>query len=319
LVYPAQSNFNGRRYKHADLVASIQDNTNNNNWYTLLDTASYASTSNLDLSSNSTSPQPLPDFAVVSFYKMFGFPTGLGALLINKKRINTTTNLLSTHNTYFGGGNVQVALLKNHFTACKTSSYHERFEQGTVPYLDIIAVGIALDKMSELTFNRNFQLIGAYLNGLSQRFEQELRLLSHSNGAALVELYRESKSNEYGPVFAFNLKTSRGKYISFVLVDKLAQAAGFHLRVGCFCNIGACQLSLPHLTDDVLYENYRVFKHKCGDHIDLIDGRPTGAIRVSFGYCSVWTDAERFVAFLKENFVETREQVGSNRSNSIKG
>lgn len=30
----------------------------------------------------------------------------------------------------------------------------------------------------------------------------------------------------------------------------------------------------------------------CGDHIDLIDGRPTGSVRVSFGYQSSESDAD---------------------------
>ncbi len=46
--------------------------TERNNVYVLLDTAALLCTSPLDLS------QYKPDFVTVSFYKMFGFPTGLG-------------------------------------------------------------------------------------------------------------------------------------------------------------------------------------------------------------------------------------------------
>ena len=41
-------------------------------WYCLLDAASFAATCDLDLS------RTQPDFVCVSFYKMFGYPTGLG-------------------------------------------------------------------------------------------------------------------------------------------------------------------------------------------------------------------------------------------------
>ena len=41
-------------------------------WLVLLDAASYVSTCRLDLS------RCTPDFVCMSFYKMFGFPTGLG-------------------------------------------------------------------------------------------------------------------------------------------------------------------------------------------------------------------------------------------------
>ena len=40
----------------------------------------------------------------------------------------------------------------------------------------------------------------------------------------------------------------------------------------------------------------------CGDDIDLIDGKPTGSVRISFGYMSTMTDAEIFVSFIEQNF-----------------
>jgi molybdenum cofactor sulfurtransferase len=81
LVYPAQSNFNGRKYD-LDIINDTQNNglsVNISNeekkldseWFVCLDTASYVSTSELDLTINK------PDFLVVSFYKIFGFPTGM--------------------------------------------------------------------------------------------------------------------------------------------------------------------------------------------------------------------------------------------------
>ena len=45
-------------------------------WKVLLDAAAFAPTQPLDLS------QFPADFVAVSFYKMFGYPTGLGALLV---------------------------------------------------------------------------------------------------------------------------------------------------------------------------------------------------------------------------------------------
>ena len=45
-------------------------------WSVCLDAAAWVSSSPLDLS------QYRPDFVVFSFYKLFGYPTGLGALLV---------------------------------------------------------------------------------------------------------------------------------------------------------------------------------------------------------------------------------------------
>ena len=103
-VFPAQSNFNGLRYNLDKMLESVRsekiivvDDANNNaetrnpdknrkekqrciprDWLVCLDTASYLASSPLSLT------HLKPDFAVMSFYKLFGFPTSLGALLIRK-------------------------------------------------------------------------------------------------------------------------------------------------------------------------------------------------------------------------------------------
>ena len=61
----------------------------------LLDAASHVSTSPLDLSSTH------PHFVTISFYKMFGFPTGVGALLVRKDCADVLVK------TYYGGGTVK--------------------------------------------------------------------------------------------------------------------------------------------------------------------------------------------------------------------
>jgi molybdenum cofactor sulfurtransferase len=40
------------------------------------------------------------------------------------------------------------------------------------------------------------------------------------------------------------------------------------------------------LTDQDVAANHAA-GHVCGDNVDLIDGKPTGSIRISFGYFSV--------------------------------
>jgi len=44
--------------------------------------------------------------------------------------------------------------------------------------------------------------------------------------------------------------------------------------------------------------------HTCGDHIDLVDGQPVGAVRVSLGYMSTTSDVDRFVEFLRQCFLQ---------------
>jgi molybdenum cofactor sulfurtransferase len=43
-----------------------------------------------------------------------------------------------------------------------------------------------------------------------------------------------------------------------------------------------------------------------GGYGDIIGGKPTGAVRISFGYMTTRQEIEQFVAFLSEEFIESR-------------
>ena len=44
--------------------------------------------------------------------------------------------------------------------------------------------------------------------------------------------------------------------------------------------------------------------HVCGDTMDVIDGLPTGSVRVSFGYMSTMDDARALIDFITNTFVK---------------
>lgn len=102
--YPAQSNFSGRKYP-LSYVRGIQCQQlypaceHRGRWYVLLDASGFVGCSPLDLK------QHPADFIPISFYKMFGFPTGLGALLVR----NEAAELLKKK--YFGGGTAAAYLV----------------------------------------------------------------------------------------------------------------------------------------------------------------------------------------------------------------
>ncbi|CAH2019682.1 unnamed protein product [Acanthoscelides obtectus] len=103
-VYPAQCNFSGTKFPLSWIERVKAGKLNKlvkvpcKRWYVVLDCACYVSTNHLDLSLWK------PDFVCISFYKLFGYPTGLGALLVKK----TSEEMLVKK--YFGGGTVQMAL-----------------------------------------------------------------------------------------------------------------------------------------------------------------------------------------------------------------
>lgn len=82
-------------------------------WFCLLDAAAFVSTNVLNLGVYK------PDFVAVSFHKIFGYPTGLGALIVK----NTSAYVLKK--SYYGGGTVLIAMSEDKFHV-KKESLHER-------------------------------------------------------------------------------------------------------------------------------------------------------------------------------------------------
>lgn len=286
--YPAQSNFSGTRYP----LSWIQDIKSGKlhpikipgKWFVLLDAASYVSSSPLDLRVHQA------DFIPISFYKIFGFPTGLGALLVN----NRIAPLL--RKTYFGGGTAAAYLAGEDFYFPR-KSIAERFEDGTVSFLDIIALKHGFDVLEKLT--GGMEKIKQHTFVLSHYTYTVLSALKYANGAPVVRIYSDtdfSNPDVQGPIINFNVLDENGEVIGFSQVDKMASLYNIHVRTGCFCNTGACQMHLGISNEDI-QRNLQA-GHVCGDDIDLVDGRPTGSVRISFGYMSSFEDAQTFLKFI---------------------
>lgn len=111
-VYAAQCNFGGYKYP-LELIENVQRCANGSNWYVCLDAASYVSTNHLDLN------KYRPDFVCISFYKMFGYPTGLGGLLVSKRGESVLRK------RYYGGGTVKIAMSGRNWHE-KRDCFHER-------------------------------------------------------------------------------------------------------------------------------------------------------------------------------------------------
>ncbi|EMP36600.1 Molybdenum cofactor sulfurase, partial [Chelonia mydas] len=126
-----------------------------------------------------------------------------------------------------------------------------------------------------------------------------LSTLKYANGAPIVRIYSDSDFSSpdvQGPIINFNVLDENGDVIGYSQVDKIASLYNIHIRTGCFCNTGACQQHLRLSNEDVK-RNLQA-GHVCGDDIDIIDGRPTGSMRISFGYMSTFEDAQTFLKFI---------------------
>lgn len=85
--------------------------------------------------------------------------------------------------------------------------------------------------------------------------------------------------------------------------------ASIVFQTGCFCNPGACAKYLG-LSHSDLVSNFEA-GHVCWDDNDIINGKPTGAVRISFGYMSTFEDAEKFLKFLQSSFVSLPVQFNN--------
>lgn len=114
----------------------------------------------------------------------------------------------------------------------------------------------------------------------------------------------ESNLVKSGPTVTFNILRNDGSVVGYNEVAKLAalNKPPIQFRTGCFCNPGACQDALNFSNDDVK-KNFLKSGHVCGDHIDVIEGKPTGAIRISFGKESIWEDLDHILVFIQKMFI----------------
>ncbi len=125
-AYPAQSNFSGVQHP-LDWIPLAQER----GWDVLLDAAAFTPTNRLDLT------RWRPDFVSQSFYKMFGYPTGVGCLIARREA------LAKLRRPWFAGGTITVASVQGdrYYLAEGASA----FEDGTPNYLALPAVAFGLD------------------------------------------------------------------------------------------------------------------------------------------------------------------------------
>ena len=299
-AYPAQSNMNGRRLP-LDWLGRIRSSklAEHRHVYSLLDAAALVSTSPLDLGDADNSP----DFTVLSFYKIFGFPD-LGALIVRKK-----AGPILRGRKYFGGGTVEmVTCLEEQWHIRKEASLHEHLEDGTLPFHNIVALDGALDVHRRLY--GSMANIALHVMALTRELLKALLSLRHGNGSVVCQIYQDSVSyfekeerQGQGPVVAFNLRTSHGAWVSLAEVEKLANIRNVHLRTGGLCNPGGVAPALD-LTAQDMKRNFSAGQ-RCGNENDILDGRPSGMIRVSLGAMSNLHDVDSFAAFIEEFFVES--------------
>jgi molybdenum cofactor sulfurtransferase len=275
-AYPAQSNFSGVKHPLEWIELARE-----RGWDVLVDCAAFVPTSRLDLSIHK------PDFVAISFYKMFGYPTGLGALIARREA------LARLQRPWFSGGTVVTANVGGNLVV--PLSGHALFEDGTVNYLGIPAVEIGLRHVERVgigTISRRVEALGTWLL-------EALQGLRHSDGSPVARIYGPASWDRRGATIAFNFLTPDGHVVDERFVDALAAAHDISLRTGCFCNSGAGETAFS-ISKDTLIGAEFADGMILDDYIRLV-GMPTGgAVRASLGLATNFADVHRFMAFATE-------------------
>uniref|UniRef100_A0A7E4WBH3 MOSC domain-containing protein n=1 Tax=Panagrellus redivivus TaxID=6233 RepID=A0A7E4WBH3_PANRE len=282
----AMSNYCGKKVSPEDIKKTKQKCPN---LLVCLDLAALVGTSEVNLQDYSNL-----DFAVLSFYKIFGYPTGLGALVIRKDVIER----LELRPIGFAGGSVDGYVPETGEYRLK-SDFEERFNMGTPNYQTINALRYGFD---DIAGYGGMKAIQTHTFNIAKAAFTYLSKTTHANGAPIAVVYGWEKpsSTNQGPIVNFNLLRDDGSYVGYVEVEKMCDLFNIELRTGCFCNQGACNAYL-NLSNNA--DSNQLIEKKCSDETDLIDGKPVGSVRISFGRTSTVEDLDGFKAMIETCFL----------------
>lgn len=281
-AFAAQSNFTGVQHP-LDWVELAHDR----GYDVLLDAAAYVPTNRLDLTA------VRPEFVCVSWYKVFGYPTGVGCLIARRDA------LARLRRPWFAGGTIRaVSVLGDWHQLMPDES---GYEDGTLNFLSIPDVEVGLRWVEDIGIDVIHRRVACLTGWTLDR----LTALRHGNGRPLVRLYGPAGTSRRGGTVAFNFLDPDGVMVDERLVARESAAAGFSLRTGCFCNPGAGEgaFAIPART-------LRRVPHAELATIDEYLGAlslPTGgAVRISYGLASNAADAVRFVDFARTTYIDRR-------------
>ena len=277
-AYPAQSNFSGVKHP-LSLVHWAQSF----GFRVLLDAAAFLPMTRLSL-------REVPaDFVALSFYKMFGYPTGIGALVARRDA------LAELQRPWFSGGTVEFVSVQNGVHALRGGE--EGFEDGTANFLGITAIPAGLDFLESVGLHN----IERHATGLALELIHTLIEARHCNGRALAEVYGPRDGVSRGATVAFNVLDQAGAVVPYAEVEHAARDARVSVRGGCFCNPGTSERAFhfPAAEAARCLTSTKAAGWSLEQFGQCMRDYPVGAVRASFGAPSDASDLRRLIAVVK--------------------
>jgi selenocysteine lyase/cysteine desulfurase len=258
----------------------------------LLDAAAFVPTSPLSLRSVPA------DFVACSFYKMFGYPTGIGALVARRAA------LARLGRPWFAGGTVEYVSVQHRSHLLRDGA--EGFEDGTPSFLDAGAVVRGLDFLDSVGLTN----LKRHTSALAEQLARVLRSLAYADGAPFVRVYGPREHYDRGGTVTFNLLDRDGIPLPYESVEALARRRGISVRGGCFCNPGASETAfafVPERAALALEETRRdgwstpEFARRMRERAG---SSGVGAVRASVGIPTNAVDVDRLVELVESMRVD---------------
>ncbi|CUA67032.1 Molybdenum cofactor sulfurase [Rhizoctonia solani] len=301
--------------------------------YTILDAAALAPTTRISLRNTPV------DSMVVSFYKMFGFPTGVGALIAKKGFLDILER------PWFAGGAVDLVQVPG-VIVTPAECLSSRFEEGTINYLTLPAVTAGINMLSKY-----MDLLPIRLSSLYHYLYSQLSMLQYPDtGTPVVQILTgepslPSTTPPHGYVLSFLILDRKGEMVPLshiellaarkdrkelsVLPPTLRSTSKRPRSTARAPQNGTSTHSSPPLIHEVLpdstsgertialrtgcacnpggaaallgIESYMQLLQPGATQraFELVVGRELGVIRVSLGWVSDWSDVAAFIRFVK--------------------
>jgi molybdenum cofactor sulfurtransferase len=278
-AYPAQSNFSGVQHPLEWI-----ERAHEKGWDVLLDAAAFAPSNPLDLGKYKA------DYVPLSFYKIFGYPTGIGALVARREALK------KLRRPWFAGGTITVASVQGdkYYLAEAPAA----FEDGTLDYLNIPAVEIGLKHIQSI----GYETIHERVRTLTGWLLDNLSAMKHKSGVPLVRIYGPLNTIKRGGAVTANFYNEDGLPVDHRSIELEAGQHNISLRTGCFCNPGAGEIALgiskPELAACFTQPGHDQ-RLSLDDFRLCIDGKSSGAVRVSVGLVSNFEDIQVFLNFAR--------------------
>ena len=324
LAYADESNFHGQGVREACVKRKMEEICREGSeCFTLLDASKSAAMRPVML--KDMEKELRPDFIVASAYKMFGYPTGVGFLLVSNRAMEMIERNENMNRKYFGGGTAKAIDAKTNFFIAKENA--SGLERGTLPFQQIAALPKCFEWYQSIGGSEMIRINAGHVGEV---LASRLWNLRHANGKPVVEIYGSQwrhlaehlkNQSDYDDRYekltydgrkivslstvAFNVLNDDGTHVGYSKVERALASQNIVVRTGCCCNPGACERIRKKKIENRVKKLYETKGKVCGDDmgVDDTDGEPLGCVRASFGYASRVSDAKAIIETIEREFV----------------